>query len=372
MIKICHITSVHRFNDIRIFYRECISLKNAGYDVHLIAPAEAGKEISGIKVIAVKRFANRFARMLITPVTIFFRSIGKGYRIIHFHDPELFFTGLLLKLSGKKVIFDIHENISGQIKNKQWLPLRDLVSKLYRVIDYFSAKAFYLVLAESSYEEIYAKHTRDYEIVLNYPELSLFEKYYLPERTGNGIFYIGGITKDRGIDTVIKALHSLHRRNIDFEFHCVGDYSPVLMGEIQQWEEYKDIASKVFFYGRMDVQEGYEISKKCRIGISVLKPIENYKHSYSTKIFEYMAVGMPVITSDFQLYRDVIEKHECGICVDPLNAEELADALQKLLLDLPVAGRMAKNGKAAADNIYNWKKEEEKLLRFYRKIAPVS
>lgn len=367
-VKICHVTSVHDKNDSRIFYRECLSLKRAGFDVHLIAPADEDSVDDGVIVHAVPKFSSRLLRMLICPLAILRKLAFKKYKLVHFHDPELIWVGIVLRISGKKVIFDVHENIAEQITSKDWLPLRKLIAKLYIAIDYISAKCFVLILAELSYVDIYKQYTSDYHVILNYPDIDLLAEHHVTRRDSASIFYIGGVSKERGIDTVLNALHLLHSKNIYFEFHCVGTCSPALLAEIREWNVYQEISDRVVFYGRRDIKEGYKISQKCILGISILKPIGNYRNSYSTKIFEYMAVGMPVITSDFQLYRDVVQASDCGICVDPEDPCQLANALGRLLTDHQEAQRMGQNGRMAVERIYNWRKEDEKLLALYRKL----
>ena len=111
-----------------------------------------------------------------------------------------------------------------------------------------------------------------------------------------------------------------------------------------------------------------EMSKKCHVGLSILLPIDNYLESYSTKIFEYMAIGLPVITSDFELYRKVIEKHKCGFCVNPNDPVELANKIEYFTTHSSAILEMGKNGIAAAKTHYNWKRQEEKLIKAYSKV----
>ncbi len=122
------------------------------------------------------------------------------------------------------------------------------------------------------------------------------------------------------------------------------------------------------FYDRMDLMDGYALSKKCKVGLAVLKPIQNYVGSYPTKIFEYMSIKLPVITSNFELYKDVIEKNKCGFCVDPLSSKELANKIEVILKDAILVKRMGNNGFKTVEEKFNWKKEEKKLYKIYEKV----
>ncbi len=362
-------TSVHPARDPRIFYKECKSLAKAGYDVTLIGIHDKEEVIDGVKIIPFPRFKNRFFRIMLSPLRMFFMARKQKAKVYHFHDPELIFTGFLLELSRAKVIFDVHENIVKQIKSKRFLFFPSLLSKLFVPLNYLSARWFHLVLAENSYEEIYNRSTKRYRIVLNMPDIDFFESFVIPDRRSlDDVFYIGGVSRNRGVEAALKALHILIKKEFHFHMHFVGPISAALKQELENLDYFPEIKENVTFYGRKTMEEGYEISKKCLLGISVLKPVGNYLHSYSTKVFEYMAVCMPVITSDFQLYRDVVERHECGFCIDPAAPEALAEAIEHLLTHKDQAVHMGQRGREAALKYFNWKIEEKKLLELYREI----
>ncbi|RLD83181.1 MAG: hypothetical protein DRJ10_03975, partial [Bacteroidetes bacterium] len=365
---ICHITTVHPERDVRIFYKECKSLAKHGFDVKLIVINGNNFTEDGVEVIGVPcNYSGRLQRFLKAPKAAYRKALQIDAAIYHFHDPEFIRFGLLLKLRGKKVIFDIHENISKQINLKDWLPFRKLFSKLYSIIDFFTSKTFYIILAEKSYATIYNKYTKNFSIILNMPEDGLLKKHIRTNRSNleNNLFYIGGVSKERGIFQILKALNELQKRKVEFYFHCIGPIEDKTKDEIIKDENYKKIASKIKFYGALDINEGIKLTYDCKIGLSVLEPVENYLDSYSTKIFEYMSIGLPVISSNFPLWKEVVEENNCGICVDPLNTEEIANAIYYLFNNPKEAHKMSKNGLQAVNEKYNWREEEEKLIKVY-------
>ncbi|NEN22558.1 glycosyltransferase family 4 protein [Cryomorpha ignava] len=372
MTRICHVTSIHKGYDTRIFLKECRSLAKAGYDVKLVAPHPKAEWVDGVDIVAVNRKGKgRLSRVLFFVWRVFYVALKTKSDIYHFHDPELVPAGIILRLMGKKVIFDIHENIARQIKSKSYLPFRLKISKLYGVVDWISAKCFFIILAEYSYEKIYSKWTKNYEIVLNMPDFDFLMPFQNTERIYNQtieLYYVGGITFVRGIETVVIAINELKSRGFNVIFHCVGPYEESVMEKIKAIPEFEQVKNDIHFYGAKRLDLALEMSKKCHIGLSILLPIENYLESYSTKIFEYMAIGLPVITSNFELYRKVIEKHECGFCVDPNDPVLLADKIEYFATHNNAISEMGKNGIAAAKAHYNWKHEEEKLLNLYSKV----
>jgi glycosyltransferase involved in cell wall biosynthesis len=368
-LRVCHFTSVHRADDTRIFFRECVTLARAGYEVFLVAPDAPSAAINGVQVIGVKGCrGSRLRRMLLTSNAVYRQAVRLKADIYHFHDPELLPLALLLRCRGKTIVFDIHEAISEQIKMKDWLPLNSLVSRVYRLVDRLSARLLPLVLAEDSYSAKYSRFTNKFAVVRNMPDLTFFNPFFMPDRTQceNALFYVGGVTRERGIEVLLEALVHLTDRGMDPVFHCVGPVLPQFTAELTASTAFRRISNRIRLYGRLTLQDAYTIAKTCRIGVAILQPLPNYLNSYPTKIFEYMAVGLPVITSNFPLYRSVVEKHGTGICVNPTDPLAVADALERLLAEPAVAKSMGQNGRKAAERVFNWDAEAKNLLDFYQ------
>ena len=100
-----------------------------------------------------------------------------------------------------------------------------------------------------------------------------------------------------------------------------------------------------------------------------LAPLPNYLESYPTKLFEYMASGVPVVASDFPLWRQIVEDAGCGLLVDPESPEEIAEAIDWLMDHPEEAAQMGANGKVAARQTFNWPSEAEKLLALYKRLG---
>lgn len=372
MNKVCHISTAHILYDPRVLYRECSSLVNAGFEVSLVIQADSNQTINGVKIVSLKKTSNRFFRIFFLTWVAFFKALKTKSEIYHFHDPELVFHGLLLKLLGKKVVFDVHENIHLQIKDKEWLPLNKVIANLYLVFDYVASKSFTLILAEKSYVNHYKKFTSNYIVVYNYPDVNFFNEYINEQRsslTQNQIFYSGGVFHNRGIDVIIKALNILHQKNIPFYFHCIGKYTNEYLEEISNMPEYAAIKDYIKFYGYLPINQGYTIAKNCKVGLAILRPIGNYLQSYSTKNFEYMAIGLPTITSNFKLYTDIYDNYKCGICVNPIDENEIANAIEVIFDNKDgIAQEFSKIGIETANKYFNWTSEAEKINQLYQDL----
>ena len=368
MIKVCHLSSVHQRYDTRIYLKECISL-STNFNVSLVIADNLGNELKNkINIFDVGKSNGRFKRLLITSKKIYNKAIELNCDIYHFHDPELIPIAIKLKKTGKKVIFDIHENIAIQILNKDYIPklLRKIISNLYRKYEKKNLKKFdALILAESSYYEYYKILNQKIEIVLNMPDLDSLNNFYTNKRIKNEIFYLGGISNNRGFDMYTKALKILKNKIPDVFMHLIGPYNEDLIKKTNL----NDISRAINLYGSIPLNEALKYSIYSKVGISILKPIGNYTKSYSTKIFEYMAIGLPVVTSNFKLYSEIIDKNNCGICVDPENPDEIAKAIEFIMNHPEKAREMGQNGRKLIEKKYNWAMEEIKLNAIYSSIV---
>ena len=87
------------------------------------------------------------------------------------------------------------------------------------------------------------------------------------------------------------------------------------------------------------------------------------------KNFEFMMAGLPVICTDFKVWKEIIEKEKCGICVNPTDKDEIKNAIQYLLTNPEVACWMGRNGRKAIENKYNWETQVPILIDFYNNLC---
>ena len=368
MLKVCHLTSVHPRNDVRVFHKECKSLAAAGYETTLIVADGIGDQLlNGVSIKDVGKPSTRISRIFSSTLKVLKAGRKTKADIYHFHDPELIFVSLFLSFKGEKVVFDVHENIVEQIKDKAWLskPLRCLAAFLFQLLNRLAVSFFAIIIAEHSYSKIYSGWKTKYPltVVLNYPKLDSLKKFRSFNRNGNEFFYIGGVTNQRGLDIILEACSILKKQEIDFKVHFIGEVSD----DVDK-ERFHDLKDKVVFYGRMDLLDGYEISKQCIAGLAILKPIGNYMNSYPTKVFEYMSIGLPVITSEFELYKEVVLKNGAGVCVNPDSAIELAEIMTSFVNQEYDISNFGQQGVKSVEEKYSWQFEEKKLLNLYDKL----
>lgn len=362
--KICILSSSHKWDDIRIYQKEAKSLFKYGYDVNIVTFEAPELSIDGVKFISCgKRNTNRFKRFLFGPYKIFIEAKKTNADIYHFHDPELLIYGLFLKWSGKKVIYDSHEDLPRQIIGRDWINknLKKTISKTLEFIENFASKRFDCVITATPYiNNRFININKNSVNINNYPILNELSTQTKWEEKENEICYVGGIEKIRGIKELIESLEYF-----DVKLNLIGEFDP--KNYIEEFTS-KKVWEKVNYYGFLNRKEVAKILGKSKIGIITFLPEPNHINSQPNKMFEYMSAEIPVIASNFPLWKDIIEKNNCGICVDPKDSFQIANAINYLLLNNEEAKQMGINGKKAINEIYNWGNEEQKLFLIYQNL----
>jgi glycosyltransferase involved in cell wall biosynthesis len=366
--KICHLSSVHYAIDTRIFYKMCKTLSKE-YEVTLIANHPQRDIIDGISIIPSKVFKNRKYRVFFSWIWMFFKAIKVNAKLYHFHDPELIPCGILLKMLGKKVIYDIHENIAEDIFDKPWIKHPKIAYRVFNAFEKLAVKQFYIILAENSYQNRYIKMNANYQVVLNYCDVDFFKNHKSNQSKDIiNLFYIGILLENRGILQIIQAIQLLKQKGLPIKFHIVGELYSDLRNKILNLENYEYIKEDLIFYNKKPLDQGYEIASKMNIGMCIIWPMKNSIESYPTKLFEYMAVGLPIITSNFPLYKKVVEENDCGICVNPISVIEISEAIESISKNVSKSEQMAKNGKKTVLEQYNWETQKPILTAVYKQL----
>ncbi len=341
----------------------------AGYSVTLIVQHNKDEITDGVKIVALPKPRNRFERMFLGTWRVFAKGINEKADIYHFHDPELLLVGVLLKLVTKaKVIYDVHENVKRDIITKSWLPkaARRPLSLMYRLTEKISLPFIdKIVIAEDSYIDNYKKHNNILAL-RNYPILSYVRRSLEVKTSPPTLVYVGGISEARGVLELVQSTRLLKLRYENILLILIGQiYLVSLEEKIRKLLEQFDLQDNVRLVGKVKHEEIYDILLGCHIGMAILHPTPNYVESLPTKLFEYMATNLPVIASNFPLWREIVEGNNCGLTVNPLDPGEIAGAVEYLLEHREEARRMAENGRKAVVEKYNWEVESRKLLAVY-------
>lgn len=363
MTKVCHISTVHPLHDIRILYKECFSLAEAGFDVSLVINAEKEEVINGVKVIPLKPSKNRVARVLFKPFSALSKALKTKSKIYHFHDPELIPLGIFLKILGKKVIFDSHENVTHQIENKTWLGpkfIRKIVAFFYRIIEKFGIWCFNSVISVTP-EIVQFLSPKKGVLVSNYPIISMIEEIEQAEKfEENTIIYAGGLTKIRGLLEICKAVSLT---DLPVKLLLYGAWESEAFKE----ECLKQDTEKIEYLGKVPMEEIYYNMKKAHIGIATFLPEKNHLNCLPNKIFEYMTCGIPIIISNFDYWKNAYGEY--AFFVNPEDPKEIKKAIETFFNNKDKYQNIGEVGYQEIKQNYSWESEAKKLINLYHKLA---
>jgi glycosyltransferase involved in cell wall biosynthesis len=367
--RVVHVTSVHPGCDVRILIKECQSLARAGYEVIELTNDPQDGSAGGVRIKGLGESRSRWHRVTTKLFQIGFESFRINANIYHIHDPELLPIGMMLRLFRKCVIYDIHEDLPGTVPYKEYIPawLRQPIKHLVKFAETVAAHRMSgLVAATPAIARRFQAINRNTVVVNNFPvasELAPLEEKEWSQRKIS-VCYIGGIGEGRGIRELLSATGQLTMLGVKLEL--AGWFSErVLYDELARTPEWQHVK----WLGVLDRQAIAKLLSEVRAGLVVFHPEPNCVEAQPNKLFEYMSAGIPVIASDFPLWREIIAKTGCGILVDPHDPSAIADAISYLLTHDSEAEAMGRRGRAAVEKQFNWQQEECKLLAFYTKLA---
>jgi glycosyltransferase involved in cell wall biosynthesis len=265
---------------------------------------------------------------------------------------------------GKFVIYDVHEDVPRDILSKFWLPRasRKVLATLTEYYENQAVKKFTSIVAATPLiKERFDSLNMSTLAVMNYPIFEEFNPVPWKERQYE-VCYTGVITPSSGIDALIESV-SLSRAS-GVRLNLAGRYSPesyrITLSRKKGWKNVNECGN----LGRKDV---VNVIRKSKAGIA-LNIEARSTAALSTKMFEYMAAGVPVIVSDIPTWKDIVDKHRCGICVNPHDSAAIADAIHYLASNEEISVQMGMNGRRAVERCFSWEMEFAKLLQLYNSI----
>jgi glycosyltransferase involved in cell wall biosynthesis len=341
----------------------CRSLSSV-YSVSLIvADGNGDEQKDGVNIYDTGGVnGGRLKRMSITVKHVYEKAKFLDSDIYHLHDPELIPTGLKLKLAGKIVIFDSHEDIPKQILGKYYLskPVRWCISRALSLYERYACKRFDGIIgATPPIRDKFKRFCRNAVDINNFPLLEELVSETPAVHKKSEVCYVGTIASNRGIIEITKAMGMVQsgtRLNL-----CGAFIRPDLEDAVKSDPGWQNVN----YYGYVNRIGVRDVLERSIAGLVILRPLVNYIDSLPVKMFEYMSAGLPVIASDFPLWREIITENNCGVLVDPLDPAEIAKVIDNLATHLPEAQQMGDNGRKAVIDKYNWDIEEKKLLAFY-------
>lgn len=351
-MKVAHLTNGHPTFDTRVFHKQCKSLAKEGYDVYLVVPHDKDLFIDGVHIKAINIPKSRFNRIVISTWHIYIAALSLDADIYHLHDPNLIPVGLALKRRNKIVIFDSHEDFPADMMSKEWIPvgLRKYVRSAYSTLEKY---AFLKIDAVITVHEQISARIIEFQpktfIVKNFPVID--KSINVVEKRLPKFVWLGMLGPIRGASQIDAAMKTKNNATLD------------VIGTVIDFKPHSD---NIKLLGVFPYDEAINIASNYLAGLVTYLPAPNHVDALPNKLFEYMAMGLPVIASDFPKWRRIVEDAGCGILVDPNSPQEIAQAMQWMLDNQNEAFKMGMRGRDAVMQKYSWLSEEKILLNLYK------
>ncbi|WP_035812557.1 glycosyltransferase [Jiangella gansuensis] len=356
-MRVLVLTVVHDPEDARIRHRQIAALRDAGHHVTLAAPFTAyGRPLpDDLDAIDIPRSqgrhrfaASRAARQLL-------KRRGRHFDVVLMHDPELVLATVGLTIPG--LVWDVHEDTAAALQMKPWLPKvgRPAGTMLIRAIERSAERRMPLILAEESYA---ARFRKPHTVVRN--SVAIPDDISVP--VTDRVIYLGRLTAARG---ALELLELGRRLAPDVEVHLVGTAD----ADCRRAIEAAQATGAVRWHGFVPNDEALAMLPGALAGLSLLHEQPNYAHSRPTKIVEYMAHGLPVVTTPNPASSELVMRHRCGSVV-PFGDVDAAEAAVRRLRDDPAEHRrMADAGRKAVAAHYSWDADADLFVHSLERMA---
>ncbi|OGO12102.1 MAG: hypothetical protein A2Y53_01980 [Chloroflexi bacterium RBG_16_47_49] len=377
MPKICIISTVHNALDSRIFYREACSLQKAGYQVTLIAVHDKPETQQGIVILPINRL-RRSLRPLLWWKIVHLALATKAH-IYHIHDPELLFVSPVIRLlTGRPIIYDIHESMADFIEIKDDLPyiVRRFLAWVFRWLEPTLARLQSgLIFADDQIANTFQRIQLPKITLFNFPIQTFLEaaiqssKKQLPHLPI--VLYLGGLKRNRGTTRMLDAFKQVLDVIPQARLFLVGPFAPAAFEkEVRLEIDLRNIGSSVTITGAIPFARIGDFLTQASIGWIPFPPVPKYQKNIPTKLFEYMAYAIPVVSSDLNPIRLFIENRKTGLLVKADDSAAHANAIIEILTNPPLAELLGKNEQLLVVKDYRWSEMEKRLLSFYQRILP--
>lgn len=367
MKRVLLLSTVHPSADSRIMYKIAPSLQGC-YEVFCALPdlRSGGKDKPHL--INLPKFGRLLPRILFTHPVVLFKCLRLRPDIVHIFVPELIPLAFLFQWAGAKVVYEVQENLFKKFAIKRYNN-GPVFKRLFQFFDNLARRKFHCIFTDDAYLEEYRHLAKPFVVIHNYVSLPVIDSlaHEGAPTHRHEVFYLGVVSMERSLDTMIHAMAMLKNGYPDCHLHVFGPMR-VDKAELEAIAGYREAKDNITFHGYTDQKLALRYARQCVAGIALLKPVADYPESFPTKLFEYMALQLPVIASDFPAYKRIVEGAQCGFCIPPYNAKMLRNALECCITDSALRQQMGRNGRKASEAHYNWASEEEKLLSFYNDI----
>ena len=365
---------------MRIYHRECLSLAKAGYEVALAAHALPGETLNPtVEFLSLGEYGTpglswRLRERYLRCRRAFDWARHSRAALFHYCSPEFIpWAARLKRTTRRPVVFDCMEDFEGYARQRRSVPAalsRPLVLCVSRLLRLAASTCDAIITADRGTAELLRPHARRVVVLHNFPSLVLFPDS--SEEAGGkeyDVVYHGSIPRYH-LDVCLAVDAVLRDRGHNLKWRFIGRIAE------RQWleEELNRRGVREWFIigGQIPHDQVAREIRKAKVGIVPLPDLPKFRNNIPQKIFEFMALRMPVVLSDLPPSRPFVGDGKCAIMVPPGDCGAYADAIIRLLGDRGLRERMGAEGRRRVESEYNWEFESHKLLDLYAELLRAS
>lgn len=344
-MRVLVMTVVHHPEDARILHRQIAALTAAGHQVVYAAPfaARGVTPRPGLEAVDLPRSAGRSRAGAVRAARTEYKRLRDDVDITVLHDPEL-----LLAVAGnhgkRPVVWDVHEDTAAALSLKAWMPrsLRRPLAAAVHAAEAGAERSLHLLLAEHGYLD---RFRRLHPVVPN----QTLVPAEVPPPGPDRVVYLGAITLARGAAEMVALARLLAPEGVRVELIGGADAASAPLLEAAVNDGALDWAG----FTPNDV--ALARLPGALAGLSLLRDEPNYRHSMPTKVIEYMAHGLPVVTTPNPPAAELVTRHRCGAVVPWEDPTAAAQAVLELRDDESTRMDYGRRGHEAALAEHDWR-----------------
>jgi glycosyltransferase involved in cell wall biosynthesis len=357
-LKALVVTTVHTPWDARILARQIAAMTAAGWHVTYVAPWPDDVDTPPtIDVVRVPRARGRRRLAAAWSARRAMAALGPSHDLTIVHDPDLVPVALLTS-GARPLVWDVHEDTAAAIADRDWVPkrLRRPLRYLLRSLERVAERRCDLMLAERSYA---SRFTRPHPVVPNVPWR---QPTRVPRRDPPRVVYVGRISRSRGFEEMRELGRSLS-----------GSAEVVLVGrpDADVASELEDAArgGELTWLGELPNEAALGEVRGAVAGLSLLRDEPNFRGSMPTKVVEYLASGVPAISTPLPEAVSLLERFPAGTIVPFRSPRKVAETVRELIDDRDRWEAQSSLGFEAVTQHLSWDREAPGFLRFLEGVA---
>jgi len=363
---VCQLTSRHSLMDERILHRMAWTAAKAGFRSLIVGPHERDETCGQVELVACPRLSPAEAEKhrIAIPGQLFRWALRSGHKLFHFHDPDLLPVAVGLRMAGRQVIYDVHEDYEANMRAR--VTGRGLLARLappaWWGFERAAARTCSAIIAADRH--VASKFPGQQTVILgNFPRLDFTRPADTSQEQTFNLIYVGGVCLGRGIGAALDALELLPQP--DIRFHVVGTCRDKKLVQRLRADR------RVVCHGFVPWTELYRYYEKAHLGLALYQPVPSFTYfpgENVVKINEYMAAGIPTLCADFPGLKRFVEETDCGTTVPSCNASAIAQEILRFYHDRERGARMGRAARQVFERSNNWERHESALVALYQQL----